>query len=91
MQYVLPESELRYRMELALMDRMWVNTWRTDATNIVLNGAYDNGDGTYDIVINADIAEYSNYWNYEAPGTTLRITVVEDPNAALGYLATATY
>ena len=91
LQYVLPESELRYRMELALMDRMWVNTWRTDATNIVLNGAYDNGDGTYDIVINADIAEYSNYWNYEAPGTTLRITVVEDPNAAFGYLATATY
>ena len=42
-------------MELALMDRMWVNTWRTDANNMVLNGAYANGDGTYDIVITSDI------------------------------------
>ena len=91
LQYVLPESELRYRVELALMDRMWVNTWRTDANNMVLNGAYANGDGTYDIVITSDIAEFSNYWNYEAPGTTLRITVVEEPTAPLGFLAVSTY
>ena len=91
MQYIVPESELRYRMELALMDRMWVNTWRTDANNITLNGCYDNGDGTYDIVVTSDIAEYSNYWNYEAPGTTLRITVVPEPDSTYGFLAVSTY
>ena len=91
LQYVVPESELRYRIELALMDRMWVNTWKTDANNMVLNGAFSNGDGTYDIIVTSDIYEYSNYWNYEAPGTTLRITVVEEPGSTYGYLAVATY
>ena len=91
LQYVYPYSELRVRTDMALMDRMWVNTWRTDPTNIVLDGAFANGDGTYDILITSDIYEYSNYWNYEAPGTALRITVIEDPEAAYGYLAIATY
>ena len=91
LQYVLPDSELRYRIELALMDRMWVNTWRTNADNITVDGCFDNGDGTYDIVVTSDIAEFSNYWNYEAPGTTLRITVVEEPSVPLGFLAVSTY
>ena len=91
LQYVYPEGELRYRIELALMDRMWVNTWKTDASNIVLNGAYDNGDGTFDVIITSDIAEYADYWNYEAPGTMLRVTLVEAPDAPFGYLVTATY
>ena len=91
LQYVAADSDLRWRMDLALMDRIWVNTWRTAAENIVLNGAYSNGDGTYDIIITSDIFEQSNYWNYEAPGTTLRITVVEAPDAPYGYLVTATY
>ena len=89
--YVYPEGELRYRIELALMDRMWVNTWKTDPTNIRMEGAWANGDGTYDILITSDIYEYSNYWNYEAPNTSLRITVVEDPSAPYGYLALSTY
>ena len=42
-------------------------------------------------MITSDIYEYSNYWNYEAPGTTLRITVVEDPSAPYGWLAISTY
>ena len=91
LQYVAENSELRYRIELALLDRIWVNTWKTDALNISLEGAYSNGNGTYDIIITSDIFEYSNYWSYEAPGTTLRITVVEDPNSLYGYLAVATY
>ena len=91
LQYVAPDCDLRSRMDLALMDRMWVNTWRTEATNLVLNGAYSNGDGTYDLVITSDVNEYSDYWNYEAPGTTLRITVVEAPESAYGYLATEVY
>ena len=91
LQYVAQDCDLRHRVDLALMDRMWVNTWRTEATNLVLDGAYSNGDGTYDIVITSDIYEYSDYWNYEAPGTTLRITVVEAPESAYGYLATAVY
>jgi hypothetical protein len=88
LQYVANGSELRTRMDLALMDRLWVNTFRTEAVNLVLDGAYANGDGTFDIVITSDIYEYSTYWNYEAPGTTLRITVVEEPGSAAGYLAT---
>ena len=91
LQYVAQDCDLRTRVDLALMDRMWVNTWRTNAENIVLNGAYANGDGTYDIVITSDIYEYSDYWSYEAPGTTLRITVVEAPDTAYGYLARATF
>jgi len=91
LQYVAQDSELRYRMDLALMDRIWVNTWRTAAENIVLDGAYSNGDGSYDIIVTSDIYEQSNYWNYEAPGTTLRITVIESPDAPYGYLATASY
>ena len=91
LQYVAENSELRWRIELALMDRMWVNTYRTDAANIILNGAFANADGSYDVIITSDISEYSNYWSYEAPGTTLRITVVEAPEAPGGYLAVATY
>ena len=91
LQYVAPECELRYRMDLALMDRIWVNTYRTDVSNIVLDGAYSNGDGSFDIIITSDIYEQANYWGYEAPGTTLRITVVEAPDSLCGYLATATY
>ena len=86
-----PDCDLRTRIDLALMDRMWVNTWSTQVQNIDLTGAYENGDGSYDIVITSDIFEYSDYWNYEAPGTTLRITVVEAPGTAYGYLAEATF
>ena len=91
MQYVAQDCDLRDRATLALMDRTWVNTWRTEALNIVLDGAYSNGDGSYDIVIRSDIYEYSDYWNYEAPGTELRITVVEAPGTAYGCLATEVY
>ena len=91
LQYVAQDSELKNRMDLALMDRNWVNTWKTTASNITLNGAYSNGDGTYDIIITSDILEQANFWYYEAPGTVLRITVVESPNSSYGYMATATY
>ncbi|MBQ7896771.1 MAG: phosphodiester glycosidase family protein, partial [Oscillospiraceae bacterium] len=90
-QYVAPESELLKRMDYAVLDRTWVNTGRTDCLNLVMNGAYLNEDGTYDIVITSDIFEYATYWSYEALGTTLRITVVESPDSPYGYLATATY
>ena len=76
---------------MALLDRVWVNTYRTDSANIVLNGAYANGDGSYDVIITSDIFEQANYWSYEAPGTTLRITLVEAPDSMFGYLVTATY
>ena len=56
-----------------------------------LDGAYVNADGSYDIVVTSDIYEYSNYWNFEAPNTTLRITVIEAPGTVGGFLATATY
>ena len=91
MQYVVQGSDLHQRMDLALMDRMWVNTWRTDAANITLNGAFSNGDGTYDIIITSDIYEQASYWNYEAPGTTLRITVADAPESKYGYIALSTY
>ena len=91
LQYVAQSCDLRTRIDWALMDRTWVNTWRTDASNITLTGAYVNGDGSYDIVITTDVYEYSDYWNYEAPGTELRITVVEAPGTAYGYLATEVY
>ena len=91
LQYVAADSELRQRIDLALMDRLWVNTYRTDVNNIVLDGAYANPDGSYDIIITSDIYEQANYWGYDAPGTTLRITVVEAPDSLYGYLATATY
>ena len=58
---------------------------------VVLNGAFVNFDGTYDVVITSDIHEYANYWTYDAPGTTLRITVIEDPGSLCGYRAVATY
>ena len=91
LQYVAQDSELRQRIDMALMDRRWVNTWSTEVNNIVLDGAYSNGDGSYDIIITSDIHEHADYWNYEAPGTTLRITAVEAPGTPYGYLATATF
>lgn len=91
LEFVAPDSELKNVMDLALMDRIWVNTWKTTANNIVFEGAYSNGDGSYDIIIRSDVYEQSNYWNYEAAGTRLRITVVEAPDRMYGYLATATY
>lgn len=91
LEYVAPDSPLKNLMDMALMDRIWVNTWKTTASNIVLEGAYINADGSYDIIITSDIYEQSNYWNYEAPGTRLRITVIDAPDRTYGYLATATY
>ena len=91
LQYVAQDCDLRDRINLALQDRVWVNTWRTDASNIVLEGVYENEDGSFDIVIRSDIFEQANYWSYEAPGTQLRITVVEAPETYYGYLALATY
>ena len=85
------DSELKYRMDLALLDRVWVNTYRTGVENIVLDGAFVNFDGTCDVIITSDIHEFANYWTYDAPGTTLRITVVEDPDSLCGYRAIATY
>lgn len=91
LEYVAPESELKSLMDLALMDRLWVNTWKTTANNIELNGVYSNGDGSYDVIITSDVYEQSNYWNYEALDTTLRVTLIEAPERSRGYLVTATY
>ena len=91
LEYVAPDSELKNLMDLALMDRLWVNTWKTTANNIELNGVYSNGDGSYDVIITSDVYEQSNYWNYEAPDTTLRVTLIEAPERSRGYLVTATY
>ena len=91
LEYVAPESELKNLMDLALMDRLWVNTWKTTANNIELNGVYSNGDGSYDVIITSDVYEQSNYWNYEALDTTLRVTLIEAPERSRGYLVTATY
>jgi len=90
-QYVAPDCELRERMDLALMDRDWVNTWATDVNALTLDGAYSNGDGTFDILVTMDVYEKSAYWNYDASGLQLRITVIEAPEARLGFLAVATY
>ena len=91
LQYVANDCDLRWRVEMALMARTWVNTWNTTASNITLQGAYANEDGSFDILITSDIFEQSTYWNYEAPATPLRITVVESPESAYGFLAVATY
>ncbi|MBR5094512.1 MAG: phosphodiester glycosidase family protein [Oscillospiraceae bacterium] len=88
--FTKPESELRYRAELALMDRLWVNTWKTEPDNIVVDGAYVNPDGSYDILITLDVTEYSGYWTYVAKGIHLRITVVDDPVGPVGLRAIAT-
>ena len=81
----------RNAMDLALMDRDWVNTWATDVNALTLDGAYSNGDGTFDILVTMDVYEKSAYWNYDASGLQLRITVVEAPETSLGFLAVATY
>ena len=91
LRHAAPGSDLQWRAELALLDRMWVNTWQTTVSNIMLDGAYENGDGTYDVLITSDIYERSEYWNYDASGTSLRITLKEDPGAYYGYIVLATY
>jgi exopolysaccharide biosynthesis protein len=91
LRYVAEDCDLRYRADLALMDRKWVNTWGNTVSNVVLDGAYSNGDGTYDILLTLDVLEQSAYWKYRAEGIQLRITVVEAPETTFGFLATATY
>ncbi|MBR3475098.1 MAG: phosphodiester glycosidase family protein [Oscillospiraceae bacterium] len=91
LQYVAQDCELRDRAKLALMDRKWVNTWGTEPANIVVDGAYINEDGSYDILITLDVIERSAYWNYEAKGIQLRITVVDAPSLPYGFLVTNTY
>lgn len=88
--YVAEGSELLDRMDQALMDRIWVNTYSNQCANKTFKGAYDNGDGTYTIEYSLDVTEYSNYWTYESTDTQLRITVVEAPESLPGFLATAT-
>ena len=85
-----PDSDLRYRAELALMDRAWVNTWKPEPENIVVDGAYVNPDGSYDILITLDLTELSPYWTYELKGLHLRITVVDDPVGPVGFRAIET-
>ena len=77
-------------MDITLLDQTLSTPTATTVENLVFNGAYDNGDGTYDILVTSDITEYATYWTYEAPGTPLRITVTEAPEFYLGYLAIAT-
>ena len=91
LQYVAQDCDLRHRAELALMDRKWVNTWGTEPKNIVIDGAYINEDGSYDVLITLDVIERSEYWKYEANGTHLRITMVDAPGTAYGFLVTDTY
>lgn len=89
-QYVLAGSDLDNRIDQALMDRNWVNTYHTASENRYFNGAYDNGDGTYTIHYISDVTEFSTYWTYAAPGTYLKIIVVEDPNGSGSFKAIAT-
>ena len=90
MRFVAEGSDLRWRCDISLYDKTFINTYRNEVSNIVLDGAYDNGDGTYDVIISSDITEFSTYWTYEAKDTQLRITVVEDPDSYYGFLAVAT-
>ena len=89
--YMAQGSDLQVRAELALLDRMWVNTWQTEVRNITLDGAFRNSDGSFDVIITSDIYEHADYWNFEAPATTLRITLQEAPDAYYGYLVLSTY
>ena len=88
--YVPSGYELKARMDQALQDRNWVNTYRTDLSNKVFEGAYENGDGSYTIEYTLDIVEYATYWTYEAPATHLKITVIPHESGPYGYYAIAT-
>ena len=44
----------------------------------------------FDILLTLDVHEHASYWNYDALGIQLRITVVEAPDSEYGYLAIAT-
>ena len=89
-QLVVPDSPLQERIDDVYWDQ-WINTYQTVASNISFEGAYANGDGSYDIFIRTDVTEYATYWTYEATGVPLRITVVEAPDTQFGYLAAATF
>lgn len=88
--YVPEGYELKARMDEALLDRRWVNTYMTVLSNKVFEGAYDNGDGSYTIEYTLDIVEYATYWTYEAPATHLKITVIPNEYGPYGYSAIAT-
>ena len=90
LQYVADGSELKGRMDQALLDRIWVNTYNNGLENLVVLGAYDNGDGTYDIDCALDVTEYANYWTYLASDTHLSVTVYEEPGSYAGFLAVST-
>ena len=89
-QYVAEGSDLLDRMDQALMDRVWVNTYSNQYANQTFKGAYLNADGSYTIEYSLDVTELSNYWTYENTDTRLRITVIEAPESVSGFLATAT-
>ena len=61
-----------------------------DKDTAVSSGALEVGEGE-EILITSDIVEHAEYWTYEAPRTELRITVVEAPDSAGGFLATSVY
>ncbi len=84
--YAAAGSDLRWRMDLALMDRTWVNTWQTDSNDLTVDGVFENPDGTVDLLITSDIYEHSTYWNFEAPAVTLRLTLTEAPGTEYGWL-----
>ena len=91
LRFMAEGSDLRWRADISLYDKTYINTYRNEVGNFALEGAYVNPDGSYDVVISSDVTEYATYWTYEAAGTTLRITCYEDPDSYYGFLATDTF
>ncbi len=90
-QYVAQDCELRERMDLAAMDRAWVNTRMNEVQKLSVDAVYLNSDGSYDVYVTLDLLEQSPYWKYKAADAKLRITVMPAPEMPLGFLALATY
>ena len=85
------DCELRERMDLAAMDRAWVNTRMNEVQKLSVDAVYRNSDGSYDVYVTLDLLEQSPYWKYKAADAKLRITVMPAPEMPLGFLALATY
>ena len=85
--FVSEDGDLKERMDLALTDRGWINTYANELRNIEFDGAWQLEDGSYEFQVSLEVIEYSTYWTADK-WVTLKAWCEE--GGTYGFLVTAT-
>lgn len=90
MRFVKDPSDLKDRLDMALTDREWINTFGNSYSDKTFESAYSLGGDFYVINYSMKVSEYSTYWTVEAQDMELKIIVCKSDSNSYGFLAVAT-